>query len=636
MVFRLGGMDDAACCLRPGRREVDKLEGFAIPKRFEVREVLASGDGEVMWRAFDRTLLREVVLKMPGPALAQALKRSGDSSRALREARALARIRHPGIVRLLDVKELPGGPLLVLEPVTGESLASRLQTLGRLTAEETGRLGFGLAEALDAVHSASIVHRGLSVSCISILANGSPCLMGFVLARFSQDSFTASTTETTRTDSLGLANQRETPTAAPVIPAYPAPEQFNGERADPRSDIFGIGCVLYRCLTGTEAFPSSDDTEWKPPKDPRALAPGVSKVLSAIILRCIAKSPLQRYSSMRELADALREILDPEKPKSALETSPRETQALKFRQWPLAVSVTAAACVVALVIFLVNSSPFHGLRPIHGAGRSQTEPDVLDDPARVGPHKLQYEHSHALLIGIGNAYERNGWDPLPNAKSDVEEIEKQLRAMKDWENWDIKTLLDEDATREKILKELARLEGLASEEDRMLVYFAGHGEAHKLSEDCGWIVPADGKRSEDDPSRDRWIPFDDLEKFDRFKAKHILLVMDCCYGGRLGALRSPASAQDYREQFLTHKAHIVISSGNRHEPVSDGKQGENSPFAKALLGVLQRPEAAITSSMLHALVQDKMIGKASQHPEIKKTPETSSGEFVFFLKPKSF
>ena len=102
-----------------------------IPGRFEVLDELAHGEGEKLLRARDTVLAREVVLRLPAPELARTWPDAPMRAAELRSARALAQVRHPGVVRLLDVIETPDGALAVLEPVAGETLAAILAREGR-------------------------------------------------------------------------------------------------------------------------------------------------------------------------------------------------------------------------------------------------------------------------------------------------------------------------------------------------------------------------------------------------------------------------------------------------------------------------------------------------------------------------
>src|SRR5689334_5293183 len=164
-----------------------RITGLPMPlprvsDRFQILEELARCETGTLLRARDQLLQREVVLKLP-PEGARA-DGGSETERELREARALARVQHRAIVRLLDVLESPAGPVLVLEPTSGESLAERLLREQRLDPAAVRALALELAGALAAVHAIGVVHRGITLDQIVLLADGRPQLGGFGFAKF--------------------------------------------------------------------------------------------------------------------------------------------------------------------------------------------------------------------------------------------------------------------------------------------------------------------------------------------------------------------------------------------------------------------------------------------------------------------
>ncbi|MEQ1895029.1 MAG: caspase family protein, partial [Planctomycetota bacterium] len=261
-----------------------------------------------------------------------------------------------------------------------------------------------------------------------------------------------------------------------------------------------------------------------------------------------------------------------------------------------------------------------------------SEPDGtrgLALPEAAGPgasHAAGFAHSRALLIGIGAAYEGSGWKPLPNAAGDVTDLSEAL-ATRSGDQWEVRTLLDEEATHDGIRTELARLEEGLTSEDRVLIYFAGHGEPHPRSEDSGWLIPSDARR--DDAGRTRWVYFDDLARAMKDSpAKHVLLALDCCYGGRVAEQRG-AGVLAYKETFTTEPARVVLAAGRANQPVEDGT-GKHSTFAEVLLDALSDPHASYTSSELHARLQGAFLEKGlPQQPVLAHLPGVPAGEFVF-------
>jgi len=122
-----------------------------VPERFEVLDEIASSHSEVLLYARDRPLLREVILKLPVQKPLAVWPEGKEQNRELREARALAKVRHPGVIHLLDVIPVPAGLLQVIESVAGENLKDKLTEEGVLPPQRVRELGMKLAEAMDAL-----------------------------------------------------------------------------------------------------------------------------------------------------------------------------------------------------------------------------------------------------------------------------------------------------------------------------------------------------------------------------------------------------------------------------------------------------------------------------------------------------
>jgi serine/threonine protein kinase len=129
---------------------------YPLPERFEVLEERERTGSKVLLRAWDKTLEREVVLQLLGTIT----RRGSDPREQLREARMMGRVHHRGVCRLLEALETDAGPVMVLEPLEGETLAERLERVQTLDAEEVRRMGVEVAEALAAVHAQGVEHRG--------------------------------------------------------------------------------------------------------------------------------------------------------------------------------------------------------------------------------------------------------------------------------------------------------------------------------------------------------------------------------------------------------------------------------------------------------------------------------------------
>jgi serine/threonine protein kinase len=253
----------------------------------------AGGMGEV-YRARDSRLDRDVAVKVLPENLAkdpQAL------SRFTRETKAVAALSHPNILAIFDIGTENGVSFAVTELLEGETLRSRLKR-GALNWRKTVEIGTALAEGLAAAHSKSITHRDLKPDNIFLTSDSRVKILDFGLARV---------------EHAGGADD-ETQTQAGMIlgtPGYMSPEQIDSLTLDGRTDLFSLGCVLYRLATGKPAFHAATLTallrataEQAPPW-PHRVNPAVPLALSQVILRLLQKKPEARYASALDLAAAL-------------------------------------------------------------------------------------------------------------------------------------------------------------------------------------------------------------------------------------------------------------------------------------------------------------------------------------------
>jgi WD40 repeat protein/serine/threonine protein kinase len=273
---------------------------------YHIRRVLGSGGMGVVYLAEDTLLKRQVALKVLRPSLA-----ANPSARArfLREARAAAALEHDHIVTIHQVGEADGVPFLVMPLLRGETLEDRLKREKSLAPAEAQRIGREVAAALVAAHEHGLIHRDVKPGNIWLEAgSGRVKLLDFGLAR--------AATEETHLTQTGLIVG---------TPAYMAPEQARGEALDGRSDLFSLGCVLYRALTGQPAFAGSNSlailtalaTHDPPPV--RKLAPAVPPALGDLVMKLLAKEPANRCPSAQAVLDALREegVRPPERPRGS-------------------------------------------------------------------------------------------------------------------------------------------------------------------------------------------------------------------------------------------------------------------------------------------------------------------------------
>ena len=298
--------------------------------------------GEV-YRARDTRLQREVAIKV--------LPREFSDNEQLRvrferEARTISALSHPNICTLHDVGRSGGHDYLVMELLDGETLADRLSR-GPLPLADVIRYGAQIADALDRAHRSGVVHRDLKPGNVMITRSGAK-LLDFGLAKPGSPVLAPRSSDS--------ATEHKPLTSEGVIVGtfqYMAPEQIEGADADPRSDIFALGAVLYEMATGRRAFNGSTRTSLiaaivsSQPAPVRNLQPLTPATLDHVIERCLAKDPDERWQSAKDVAQELRWI--------ATATPPVQRRSHAWIPWTIAALTTLSA--LALLVMRPRAVP---------------------------------------------------------------------------------------------------------------------------------------------------------------------------------------------------------------------------------------------------------------------------------------
>ncbi len=323
----------------------------------------AGGMGEV-FLGRDTRLDRQVALKR--------LTRAVDDLPALREqvlaeARAAARLSHPHIAAIYDVVEHEGQPFIVMEYVTGETLAARLAR-GRIAIDEVLAIGGQLASAVAAAHAHGVIHRDLKPGNVQLTPDGSVKVLDFGIAKVAPHPGSTSAATATGLFAPGSA-------AGPAgTPAYMSPEQLLNDPIDARSDVYSLGVILFEMAVGRPPYPERDAigramaiaVGAPPPAD--AVNPEVPRALAAIIAKALARQPADRYATARALERALAVL---EAPAGVMEAgrpvgaAPRSWRADVARRaaavavgGPIAVGLIGLANTAAFNVVLQRQPPF--------------------------------------------------------------------------------------------------------------------------------------------------------------------------------------------------------------------------------------------------------------------------------------
>ncbi len=281
------GATECTNSLAPGRRL----------GRHEIRARLGAGGMGEVYRAYDTRLLREVAIKVLGRRI---LERPGALQRFEQEARAVSALNHPNIIALYDIGEEPSFPYIVMELVEGESMRQMLH--GPWPLELLLHLATQIADGLVAAHERQIVHRDLKPENILVSREWVAKIVDFGLAQFRLAP-----------EQCGREKQEEAGAVQGTL-GYLPPEILAGAPADPRSDQFSFGAIVYEMAAGTPAFPGATSLETltrSVKSDPRPLAdlrPNLPAAFVQTVDRCLRKDPRERYSSTRDLLDELRAV----------------------------------------------------------------------------------------------------------------------------------------------------------------------------------------------------------------------------------------------------------------------------------------------------------------------------------------
>jgi len=259
---------------------------------YELLEEVGRGGMGVVYKARQAALDRVVAVKM---ILATHLASPEHIRRFQVEAWAAARLRHSNITQIHDVGQHNGQHYFTMEYIEGESLAQRI-TRQKLSFDAIARLMTTVARAVDHLHAQGVVHRDLKPSNILLDRDDQPYVTDFGLAKVFVPGSEATTTGV-------IAG----------TPSYMAPEQASGHSSEvgPSADIYSLGAILYELLAGEPPFRRENpldtllDILGREPRYPRQLNPRVPHGLELICLKCLAKSPAERYRSAAALADDL-------------------------------------------------------------------------------------------------------------------------------------------------------------------------------------------------------------------------------------------------------------------------------------------------------------------------------------------
>lgn len=350
--------------------------GTMVDQRYRIVGLLGRGGMGEVYRADDLTLGQSVALKFLPASLGTNPDRR---HRFLNEVRTAREVGHPNVCRVYDVGEVEGHTYLSMEYIDGEDLASLLRRIGRLPQEKATEIARQLCAGLGALHDRSVLHRDLKPANVMIDGRGRVRITDFGLAGATGGVITGAE-------------------ARAGTPAYMAPEQLSGERADEKSDIYALGLVLYEIYTGKRAFQADTMAELaqmqseSTPASVTTLLPDVDPAVERAIGRCLEKDPDRRPSSPIAVAASLpggdpiaAALAAGEIPSVEMVAAAGERGGV--RPW------VGVACVAAVVVALLVSATWRAQHKIFSWSPVEKPRAVLVDRAEQ------------LLADLGPAYD---------------------------------------------------------------------------------------------------------------------------------------------------------------------------------------------------------------------------------------
>lgn len=333
--------------------------------RYKVLSLLGKGGMGVVWRAHDDTLRRDVALKIL-TATKKAVKNGLNMELFMQEARAVAKLQHPSVVSIFEVAHDQGEDFLALELMDGGTIKEYVDRFGPIEAKKLFLLMAGPARALDVAHRRGIIHRDIKPSNLMFDDHGNLKLMDFGLADVANEIASAKL-KGKAVGSLG----------------WIAPETAKGEQATPRSDIYAMGLVMMYALTGRPWLNADSRTKMlqihqSPPDLDLTRVPGLTPCSAAMLQKCLAVDPVDRYESAAELAEHLIEcgnevdmIVAPPPLKKSGALSPAV----------LAGGGVALAAIIGLIIFLAVGGSNDKSPSAQSGGPGQVIQPIAQNPS---------------------------------------------------------------------------------------------------------------------------------------------------------------------------------------------------------------------------------------------------------------
>ncbi len=386
--------------------------GFPSLPGYEMQSELGRGGMGVVYQARQISLNRLVAVKMMHGGAGAGVQ---ERARFRVEVEAVAHLQHPHIVQIYEVGEQAGTPFCCLEFVDGGTLSQKLAS-GPMSPTEAARLLEIVARAVHHAHQRGIIHRDLKPSNVLLMADGTPKITDFGLAK-------------------RLGGQGVTLSGHTILgtPSYMAPEQADSRKrkTGPATDVYALGATLYELLTGRPPFQAETPLETVIKLLSEELVPpsryhrDLPRDLETICLKCLRKEPEVRYASAEALADDLRRYLNGESIQARPPTTwERMRRLLKRQRETIAITVGALALMILLGARFWPSTRTTAPTPKEDTKEIKVEPpneilvDLPADLAVVPPDALGF-----ISFSVEDLFKREG---MLNLKKELEKVFPQI------------------------------------------------------------------------------------------------------------------------------------------------------------------------------------------------------------------
>ncbi len=322
---------------------------------YEIVALLGAGGMGEVYRARDTRLSRDVAIKVLPSAFSTDVDRL---HRFEQEARAAGQLNHPNILSIYDIGVAEGSPFVVSELLEGETLREKLRN-GALSPRKAVEYAVQISRGLGAAHGKGVVHRDLKPENLFVTRDARVKILDFGLAKLTAPEEAASGASSAPT----IVSQTESGVVLGTV-GYMSPEQVRCQPADPRSDLFAFGAVLYEMISGRRAFKGDTPADTMSvilKEDPPELTQAnrsVPPTLDRVVRRCLEKDPEERFQSARDLGFALEAL----SATSSAEKTTATGNAKEKQSWKIALAMALLA-IAAYLIGQRAGAPVSGAQP---------------------------------------------------------------------------------------------------------------------------------------------------------------------------------------------------------------------------------------------------------------------------------